>query len=138
LNGAAGGMKVEAVRWMWRMQGGFGRVVWFPTFDANNHVTRLREAPSGIKVVGDDGKVLPAVREVLKECAAQKLVVSTGHSSGTEALAIIEAARDAGCDRIVVTHAQFDVIDMSVDQMNKPASLRPTLQTPTPRPPSAP
>ena len=24
--------------WMWRMQGGYGRVVWFPTFDANNHV----------------------------------------------------------------------------------------------------
>jgi hypothetical protein len=71
LNGSAGGINVDAVRWMWRMQGGFGRVVWFPTFDANNHVTRLKEAPSGIKVVGDDGKVLPAVREVLKECAAQ-------------------------------------------------------------------
>jgi len=97
--------------------------VWFPTFDANNHVTRLKEAPSGIKVVGDDGKVLPAVREVLKECAAQKLVVETGHSSGEEALAIIEAARDAGCDRIVVTHAEFEVIGMTVDQMNKAASM---------------
>ena len=63
LNGSAGGINVDAVRWMWRMQGGYGRVVWFPTFDANNHVTRLREAPSGIKVVGDDGTVLPAVRE---------------------------------------------------------------------------
>ena len=42
----------------------------------------------GIKVVGDDGKVLPAAREVLKECAAQKLVVETGHSSAAEALAI--------------------------------------------------
>ena len=123
LNGAAGGINVDAVRWMWRMQGGYGRVVWFPTFDANNHVTRLKEAPSGIKVVGDDGKVLPAVREVLKECAAQKLVVETGHSSGEEALAIIEAARDAGCDCILVTHAEFEVIGMTVDQMKKAASM---------------
>ncbi len=123
LNGSAGGINVDAVRWMWRMQGGYGRVVWFPTFDANNHVTRLKEAPSGIKVVGDDGKVLPAVREVLKECAAQKLVVETGHSSGEEALAIIEAARDAGCDRIVVTHAEFEVIGMTVEQMKKAASM---------------
>jgi len=23
---------------MWRMQGGYGRVVWFPTFDADNHL----------------------------------------------------------------------------------------------------
>ena len=123
LNGAAGGINAEAVRWMWRMQGGLGRVVWFPTFDANNHVTFLKEAPEGIKVVGADGKVLPAVREVLKVCAEQKLVVHTGHSSGAEALAIIEAARDAGCDRIAVTHAEFEVIGMSVDQMKKAASM---------------
>src|SRR5262245_18767216 len=123
LNGAAGGINVEAVRWMWRMQGGFGRVVWFPTFDENNHVTHLKEAPSGIKVVGDDGKVLPAVREVLKECAAQKLVVETWHASGAEGLLLIEAARDAGCDRIVVTHAEFEVIDINVDQMKKAASM---------------
>jgi Family of unknown function (DUF6282) len=131
LNGSAGGINADAVRWMWRMQGGYGRVVWFPTFDANNHVTRLKEAPSGIKVVGDDGKVLPAVREVLKECAAQKLVVETGHSSGAEALAIIEAARDAGCDRIVVTHAEFEVIDMSLDQMKRAAAMGAKLEIAT-------
>jgi hypothetical protein len=123
LNGAAGGINPDAVRWMWRMQGGLGRVVWFPTFDAHNHVTRLNEAPEGIRVVGADGKVLPAVREVLKVCAEQKLVVETGHSSGAEALAIIEAARDAGCDRIAVTHAEFEVIDMSVDQMKRAAAM---------------
>src|SRR5262245_1390603 len=123
LNGAAGGINVEAVRWMWRMQGGYGRVVWFPTFDANNHVTFLKEAPEGIKVVGADGTVLPAVREVLKMCGEQKLVVHTGHSSGAEALAIIEAARDAGCDRIAVTHGEFEVIGMSVDQMKKAGSM---------------
>ena len=32
LNGAAGGLNPEAVQWMWRMQGGYGRVVWLPTF----------------------------------------------------------------------------------------------------------
>jgi hypothetical protein len=35
-----GGINPDAVNWMWRMQGGFGRVVWFPTFDADNHVKR--------------------------------------------------------------------------------------------------
>jgi len=35
----------------------------------------------------------------------------------------MEAARDAGCDRIVVTHAEFDVIGMTVDQMKKAASM---------------
>ena len=61
------------------MQGGFGRFVWFPTFDADNHVKHFKDAPEGIKVLDADGKVLPAVRDVLKICAQQKLVVQTGH-----------------------------------------------------------
>ena len=123
LNGPAGGINAEAVQWMWRMQGGYGRVVWFPTFDADNHVKHFKDAPEGIKVIGADGKPLPAVREVLKICAQQKLVMCTGHLSPTEALAVIEAARDAGCDRIVVTHAEFEVVNMNVEQMKRAASM---------------
>jgi hypothetical protein len=123
LNGPAGGVNPDAVQWMWRMQGGYGRVVWLPTFDADNHVKHFKDAPEGIKVVGADGKVLPAVRDVLKICAQQKLVLCTGHASPAECLAIIEAARDAGCDRVVVTHAEFEVVNMSVEQMKKATAM---------------
>jgi uncharacterized protein DUF6282 len=131
LNGAVGGINAQAVEWMWRMQGGHGRVVWFPTFDADNHVRRAGTAPtggagavpSGIRVVDERGAALPAVREVLKVCAAQRLVVHTGHSSAEQALAVIAAAREEGCDRIVVTHAQFDVVGMNEAQMRKAASM---------------
>lgn len=123
LNRAVGGVNPQAVEWMWRMQGGHGRVVWFPTFDADNHVRRGGTAPSGLRVVDERGKVLPEARAVLKICAAQRLVVQTGHASGEEALALIEAAREEGCDRIVVTHAQFDVVDMTLAQMKKAAAL---------------
>lgn len=123
LNGPAGGINPEAVQWMWRMQGGYGRVVWLPTFDADNHVKHFKDAPEGIKVVGPDGKALPAVREVAKICAQQKLVLCTGHASPTEVLAIIEAARDAGCDRVVVTHAEFEVVNMTAEQMKKAAGM---------------
>ena len=117
LNSPVGGINPDAVNWMWRMQGGYGRVVWFPTFDADNHVKHFKDAPEGIKVLGADGKVLPAVRDVLKICAEQKLVVHTGHLSPSEALAVIEAGRDAGVERMVVTHAQFEVVNMSFAPM---------------------
>jgi Family of unknown function (DUF6282) len=123
LNRAVGAINAQAVEWMWRMQGAHGRVIWFPTFDADNHVTRAGTAPSGVRVVDDRGAVLPEVREVLAVCARQRLVVHTGHSSGEQALALIEAAREAGCDRIVVTHAQFDVVGMTVPQMRKAAAI---------------
>ena len=123
LNGPSGGLNVDAVQWMWRMQGGYGRVVWLPTFDADNHVRHFKDAPEGIKVVGADGKALPALREVLKVVAQQKLVLCTGHASPVEVLAIVEAARDAGCDRVVVTHAEFEVVNMTVDQMKRAAAM---------------
>jgi hypothetical protein len=123
LNRAVGAINAQAVEWMWRMQGAYGRVVWLPTFDADNHVKRAGTAPSGVRVVDGRGGVRPEVREVLAVCARQRLVVHTGHSSGEQALAIIEAAREAGCDRIVVTHAQFDVVGMTVAQMKKAAAM---------------
>jgi len=123
LNASVGGINPDAVSCMWRMQGGYGRFVWFPTFDADNHVKHFRDAPEGIKVLGQDGKVLPAVYEVLKMCAKQHLVVNTGHISASEALAVIAAARDVGVDRIIVTHAQYEVVNMSFDEMNKAAAM---------------
>jgi hypothetical protein len=91
LNGAVGGLNPQAVEWMWRMQGGYGRVVWFPTFDADNHVRRAGTAPSGIRVVDEGGAVLPAAREVLKVFARERLVVQTGHAGAQEALALTPA-----------------------------------------------
>ncbi|MGH7368857.1 MAG: DUF6282 family protein, partial [Candidatus Rokuibacteriota bacterium] len=123
LNHAVGGLNPQAVEWMWRMQGGYGRVVWFPTFDADNHVRRTGTAPAGIRVVDERGRVLPAARAVLKVCAAQRLVVQTGHASPDEALALIAAAREEGCERVVVTHAQFNVVGMSETHMKKAAAL---------------
>jgi hypothetical protein len=123
LNAAVGGINPEAVQWMWRMQGGFGRVIWFPTFDADNHVKHFKEAPEGVKVLGPDGNALPAVREVLKICAQQKLVVCTGHLSPAEALTIARVAREAGCDRVVITHSEFEVVNLSLEQMKQAASL---------------
>jgi len=113
LNLAVGGLNPQAVEWMWRMQGGYGRVVWFPTFDADNHVRRAGTAPAGLRVVDDRGEILPAVRDILKICAVQRLVVHTGHASAEQALALIAAAREEGCERIVVTLAQFDVVGMN-------------------------
>jgi hypothetical protein len=123
LNRAVGGLNAQAVEWMWRMQGGHGRVVWFPTFDADNHVRRSGTAPSGLRVVDERGAVLPEARAILKVCAAQRLVVQTGHASAEEALALIEAAREEGCDRVVVTHAQFDVVGMTLPQMKRAAAM---------------
>lgn len=72
--------------------------------------------------------MLPAVYEVLKICGKQKLVVNTGDLSPPEALAVIAAARDVGADRLIVTHAEFEVVNMSLDEMKKAAGMGATME----------
>lgn len=123
LNGAVGGVNPEAVEWMVRIQGGLGRLVWFPTFDADHHVRHFRNGPAGIQVLDAAGAVLPSVRAVLATCARHRLVVATGHLSAREALAVARAAREEGCDRISITHALLEVPGLSLDDMREAASL---------------
>jgi len=123
LNAAVGGINPDAVQWMSRMQGGYGRFVWFPTIDSDHHVRHFDDGPAGIKVLQPSGDVLPEVYEVLKICAKHRLVVNTGHLSPEEALAVIAASRDVGVDRLIVTHAQFEIVHMSLAQMKQATAM---------------
>lgn len=123
LNGAVGGLNVDAIEWMVRIQGSLGRLVWFPTFDADHHVKHFKNGTTGIEILGADGQVLPPVRRVLQACARHQLVVCTGHISAAEALAVVRAAREAGCERISVTHALMEVPGLSVEQLREAAAM---------------
>lgn len=122
LNGPYG-INTEAVQWMWRMEGGLGKVVWLPTFDADNHVKTFKDAPEGMKVLDAQSKVLPAVIEVMKICAKQNLILCTGHASAAESLALIRQAKDVGVKHVVVTHAMFTVVNMTEEQMKEAAAM---------------
>jgi hypothetical protein len=123
LNRAVGGLNPDAVAWMVQMQGGLGRLVWFPTFDASHHVRHFQGEIGGIEVIDVRGEVLPAVRQVLDICAREQLVVCTGHLSPEEALVLVAAAREAGCERISVTHAALEVPGLTLAQMQQAARM---------------
>jgi hypothetical protein len=122
LNGSVGGLNPQAVQWMRRMQGNYGKVVWLPTIDADHHVKFFKDAPEGIKVV-EGGQPVPAVLEIMKICADNDLVLHTGHSSAEEVLVLANAAQRVGLKKFVVTHALFSVVDMSVEQLKQAAQL---------------
>lgn len=122
LNQALGGINAAAVEWMYRMSGGRGKVVWLPTFDADNHLKTFKEPGEGIKVAVD-GKVLPETEAVLKVIARENLVLHTGHVSPEEILAVIKRARELGVNNIAVTHAMADVPGLSMAQMKEAAAM---------------
>jgi len=122
LNRAVGGLNAEAIRRMVTFSGGRGRVVWLPTFDAENHVKRFKEDRPSVPVVVD-GRPVPALAEIFALVAEHDLVLETGHSSADECLVLVAAARKAGVAKVLVTHAMADPIGMSVAQMKRAAGL---------------
>lgn len=122
LNRAVGGLNAEAVKRMLSFTGGRGKVVWLPTFDAENHVKHFKEKRPFVRVV-NKGEIVPKLKPILKLAAEFDLVLQTGHSSADECLTIIKAAKAAGVKKIVVTHAMADPIGMTVTQMKAAAKL---------------
>jgi hypothetical protein len=122
LNRTVGGVNPAAVEHMTRVKGGWGRVVWMPTFDAENQVRYSKESRPFVPV-SRHGALLPEVREVINLVGKNKLTLATGHSSPAEDLMLIREARRAGVGSIVVTHAMIPPVGMSVEEMREAAGL---------------
>ena len=122
LNRPVGGLNVAAVERMAANKGGWGRVVWMPTFDAENQVRTSKEDRPFVPV-SKGGKLLPAVGEILAAVARHKLVLATGHSSPAEVLMLVQAARQAGIQKILVTHATLGPVMMTTAQMKEAAHI---------------
>jgi len=111
LNRSVGGVNPEAVERLARTRGGYGRVVWLPTFDV-----------ASIPLVRD-GELVPEVKQVLAIAAREGLVLCTGHAAPEVGLAVIRAAGAAGVRSVVVTHAMMPPIRMSIEQQKEAAKL---------------
>ena len=122
LNRTVGGINAAAVERMTQVKGGWGRVVWMPTFDAENNARDAKDNRPFVSV-SRNGALLPAVLEVLDVIAKHRLVLATGHSSPQESLLLIQAARKRNIDRILVTHPLIAPVRMNVEQMREAARL---------------
>jgi len=117
-----GGVNPAAVEWMTKVKGGYGRVIWLPTFDSENQVRMSKDNRSFASVV-QDGAVTPAVSQVIALAAKHNLILETGHSSPAEALIIIREAKRQGVQNVLVTHAMSSPVNMSIGQMREAAKL---------------
>jgi hypothetical protein len=99
-----GGVNPAAVEWMTKVKGGYGRVVWLPTFDSEAQVTLMHQQRPFARV-SKDGKLVPEVVQVMSIAARNNLVLETGHSSPAECMLIIQEAKRQGVKHIMVTHA---------------------------------
>ncbi len=130
LNKSVGGINPEAV--FAALNLGAVRVE-MPTVDSRQHIQRLgRTYPwskiqlpetEGMTILNEEGGLIPEVRQVAELVAAHDAILATGHLTVPEMLALIEEARDAGVKKILVTHAELDVVSVSKEDQKRMADM---------------
>jgi hypothetical protein len=122
LNASVGGINPDAVK---RCLGfpGF-KYVWMPMVDSYHHRRLVYDdwAGKGIKLLDDDGKVLPQLTEVLKIAADNDLIVASGHYPYTDTKAMLEEAKRVGVKRLEIIHPAHIHSKMLIPEMKEAAS----------------
>lgn len=122
LNLTVGGINPAAVDHMTRVSGGWGRIVWMPTFDAENQVRYSKENRPFV-AISRNGELVPEVRDVIAIIAKHGLVLATGHSSQEEGLMLLREGRRQGVRQMVVTHAMLAPVLMDLAHMREAVKL---------------
>jgi len=121
LNLPVGGMNAAAVEHMTQVSGGYGRMVWMSTFDAENQVRYSKENRPFV-IVSRNGELLQATKDVVAVIAKHGLVLATGHVSADEGLMLLREGKRQGVQHMVVTHAMNAPILMTGAQMRDAAA----------------
>src|SRR5262245_30303342 len=109
LNYAVGGINPVAVEVALKLG---AKQIWMPTKDAA-HERRYRGKAGGLTIFTEDGKVNPAVHEVIELVRVADAILGSGHLSLEETVALVRLARAAGLRKIVVTHPEAYFLKMS-------------------------
>ena len=123
LNPAVGGLNPSAVE----AAIAFGaKEVWMPSIFSDAHIKhfkgtygtmpgRVKWPEKGISILDQEGKLVPAVKEILDMIAEANIILGTSHCSAEESRILIDEAFRRGVKKILVTHPHNEVPDLSLE-----------------------
>lgn len=114
LNESVGGVNPKAVEAALKLG---AKIVWLPTNTASNHKKKSGK-PGGVEVL-KDGKVVEEMQDIFQLIKEHDAVLATGHISPYECFKVTEAARDAGVEKIAITHPEFHIVGMSMEERKR-------------------
>jgi hypothetical protein len=95
--------------------GEYTRVISMPVFSAPGSM-KIKAGEQEIVEVVKNGKVVPEVWEICGLVAEHKLALATGHLNYENIVPVVEAAKQQGVERIVITHPQRAGVSLTVDE----------------------
>jgi predicted metal-dependent TIM-barrel fold hydrolase len=112
LNSYVGGLNPKAVEIAAKLG---GKVVWLPSNDSAHH-HRVLGQEGGIELLNSEGNILPELKSILEIIAQYDMVLDPCHAGTKERFTIINAAKEIGVKRIIITHPNWNVTRASIDQ----------------------
>lgn len=112
LNRCVGGVNPAAVENALKLG---AKVVWLPTQSARRHLEMMKKSTADAVDVVRDGKVVPELLDVFRLIKDHDAVLGTAHVSPEDAFVVVEAARAAGVKKVVITHPEWWVVGMTVE-----------------------
>jgi 3,4-dihydroxy-2-butanone 4-phosphate synthase len=129
-NFATGGLNPAAIRQMADVKGGWGRIVWMPTWDAKHYVEHNGNDRPFI-TVAKNGQLTPEAKALIAAVAEVnhktrvsngQMVLATGHNAPDEVLLMVKEARGLGLP-VVVTHPLLESVGMNMEQMKQAVEM---------------
>lgn len=115
LNWSVGGINPVAVETSAKLG---AKIIWLPSHDAAHHMKVLEEG-QGIDVIDKDDNVIPELIDIFKIINKYNIILDLNHTSTRERFIITEEARRCGVKKILLTHPQWSVNRMSIEQMSE-------------------
>ena len=113
LNRQMGGLNAAAVESGLKLG---AKVIWLRTQSARNNLEKQKGDLSKAVEVIRDGKIVPELQDIFQLIKDFDVVLGTGHLSPEEIFRVVEAARNAGVRKIVVTHPEWWMVGMSLEE----------------------
>lgn len=111
MNLAVGGINPWAVEASIKLG---AKEIFLPTMTAENHC-RKENKEHFVSVI-KDGKIVEPLKDVFQLVKDYDVALGTGHISPSEIFTVVEAARNAGVKKIIVTHPEFHIVGMSLEE----------------------
>ena len=111
MNLAVGGINPWAVEASIKLG---AKEIFLPTMTAENHCKK--ENKEHYVSVVKDRKIVEPLKDVFNLVRDYDVALGTGHISPSEIFTVVEAARDVGVKKIIVTHPEFHIVGMSLEE----------------------
>ncbi len=99
------------------------KMIWFPTFTSLGFWRGAGQPEKGgVRLVAENGEVLPQVVEIMKIAVEKKVGIGFGHTDFKELLPLAKKARELGV-RATLDHPLLELNKLLLDEMKELASL---------------